>query len=578
MLRIPIGPLLAALLLAAPEAIAGQTLAPADGPSHALVDEGRPVATIVLPKTPDELERHAASEFQRYVKAITGVTLSMVNEPRAPNGYGVWLGRTTASESARFTLTQEALGRDGYAAEVGQKGLILVGRCPIGTLFGVYDVIEREFGVRWCEPHETLGEVVPIAKTLSLGSFRRSFKPSFDYRWVDSGDWALRQRMNVRVDIDGERIGVNWKWHFHTFCTLIPPDKYFDSHPEWFPLIKGKRKKSTRKHSHSTQLCTSNPEVVARLAEGMIEVLDADPTIEIITLSPNDGDGFCECADCRALDEPGRGWFARYSKRLAILNQQIAKRVGKRHPKVKIKVGAYAMYARLPKIENYKPEPNLIIHLCHLYFCHNHPIASHRCKMNDTYLPTDRFLPNQEFVNILKQWRAVTDNLFIYEYYALGGWSKAKLLWPMVHTMRHDIPWYRDMGAKGFYTQTGPWKRAPLNAYIAAKLAWNADLDVDWLIEDFCKAFFEDAAEPMRQYLLEIEQAMVRNNRCISYGLLEGRARNLGPRIFTQATLDRLRSFLNDATKRTNRDVVRHRIAEIRSGFDACELSVARMR
>ena len=55
------------------------------------------------------------------------------------------------------------------------------------------------------------------------------------------------------------------------------------------------------------------------------------------------------------------------------------------------------------------------------------------------------------------------------------------------------------MGAKGFYTQIGPWPRAPLNYYIAAKLAWNADLDVDWLITDFCDKFFENAAQPMRR-------------------------------------------------------------------------------
>jgi len=85
---------------------------------------------------------------------------------------------------------------------------------------------------------------------------------------------------------------------------------------------------------------------------------DAEPGIEIITLSPNDGDGFCECEKCCALDEPNRDWFARYSRRLAIFNNEVAKIVKLKYPKVLIKVGAYAMYARPPLDPDYRPESN----------------------------------------------------------------------------------------------------------------------------------------------------------------------------------------------------------------------------
>jgi hypothetical protein len=587
--------LIAVVIPNSPDAMAKETLAPAGGPQHSLVDGDGVAAVIVLPRRPDELETYAAEEFQKYVKAITGKTLPIIREPDQPKGYGIWIGRTEAAESADFTLTEARLGRDGYAAEAGVQGLILVGRCPFGTVLGVYDIIEREFGVRWCAPDEyrlyvgdgkfqdeksgIVGEVIPAAETLSIGTFRREFKPSFRYRWVRSSDWSLKQRMNVQVTVNGKTAGVNWKWHFHTFCILIPPDKYFDDHPQWFPLIKGKRQRSTRPNSHSTQLCTSNPEVVERLSEGLIEVLDGDPTIEIITLSPNDGGGFCECPNCKALDEPDSGFFNRYSKRLAILNQQVAQRVATRHPKVSIKVGAYVYYALPPKIEGYRPEPNLLIQLCHCYACHNHLIDSDQCTPAETYEPAASFMPNRRFAELVEQWAELTDNLFIYEYYALWAWGRNKILWPMVHTMRHDIPWYRDLGVKGFYTQCVqmPWTRCPLNHYIAAKLAWNADLDVDWLIDDFCESFFEDAASPMKHYLLGLEAAFVRNNQCISTGLRGGQPGVLGPKIFDEATRDQLRAWLDEADQRANSDVVRGRIAAIRGGFNECEQSVLKM-
>ena len=389
------------LVALAATATAKDTLAPAGGPRHNLVENGRAVATIVLPAQPDNLETYAAEELQKYVKEITGQTLPIVNEPQKPEGFGIWLGQTQAAESANFTRTEEKLGRDGYAAKADQEGLIFVGRCPIGTLFGVYDVIEREFGVRWFVPNdkqeiltperkliwvqpEPIGEVVPKADTVSVGTFRREFKPSFEYRWVREGDWSLHNRMNVRVKVNGKTVGVNWKWEFHTFGELIPPAKYFKTHPEWFALVKGKRQGITDPEGlgHDSQLCTSNPEVIEKLAQGIIETLQADPTIEVISFTPNDGGGFCECEKCRALDGPPRGDFKRsggqqtqpwsYSNRFAIMNNEVARRVAKCFPKVKIQVGAYAYYYLPPDIKNFRLEPNLLVEVCQPG---NHPIV-----------------------------------------------------------------------------------------------------------------------------------------------------------------------------------------------------------
>src|SRR3989339_1841259 len=134
---------LAAILVPLAAAAAGKdTLAPAGGRRHDLVKDGRTTAMIVLPARPDMLEGYAAGELQRYVKEITGRILPIINEPETPEGagdynepqklagYGIWLGQTKAAESARFTLTEAKLGRDGYAAKADDKGLVLVGRCP----------------------------------------------------------------------------------------------------------------------------------------------------------------------------------------------------------------------------------------------------------------------------------------------------------------------------------------------------------------------------------------------------------------------------------------------------------------
>jgi hypothetical protein len=106
--------------------------------------------------------------------------------------------------------------------------------------------------------------------------------------------------MNAYMKAGGRNVGINWKWHFHTFIKLIPPEKYYAEHPEYFALVNGKRTVTDSK-SPGNQLCTSNPNIIREVAANLIAVLDAEPEIELITLSPNDSGGFCECEKCRAL-------------------------------------------------------------------------------------------------------------------------------------------------------------------------------------------------------------------------------------------------------------------------------------
>ena len=142
--------------------------------------------------------------------------------------------------------------------------------------------------------------------------------------------------------------------------------------PSGSPWLKASGRASrTRKDGHDSQLCTSNPEVIEKLAQGMVETLWADPTIEVISLTPNDGGGFCECKKCEALDGPPRGNFKRkpgqqtqpwsYSNRFAIMDNEVARRVAKVFPKVKIKVGAYAYYLSPPDIKDFRMEPNILV-------------------------------------------------------------------------------------------------------------------------------------------------------------------------------------------------------------------------
>ncbi|NLF73391.1 MAG: DUF4838 domain-containing protein [Candidatus Anammoximicrobium sp.] len=546
---------------------------PARPPFIELTREGTARAVVVVTDDAPREMRRAAEELAAYVQRISGAKLEIAAKPG--DGAAVVL-EVDPELHPRPAGQRDWPGARGYRLRTEGQRLQVTGADPLGVLHGVYGLLERHLGVRWLWPGE-LGEIVPRQKTLRVGTLDEASIPDFAVRWVGGGDWALRHGANAMVEIGKQPVGVKWKWHFHTFCTLIPAEKYYDAHPDWWPLVKGQRKRPDQPHSHSTQLCTSNAEMVAEMTRNLIAVLDQEPDTDIIALSPNDGGGFCECDHCRALDEPGRDWFARYSKRLAVLNNTVAREVAKRHPRVLIKVGAYAMYLRRPLDPALAPTANQLVQICHIYNCHNHPVPGARCVEGQTFTASSDFLPNAVFRQIIDDWKKVTDHLFVYEYYTLGGPSKAGLPWPLVHTIRADMPYYHRVGAEGFYTQLteSMFHRYGVNYYVAAKLAWNVSLDVDALLADYAGHAFGPAAEPMLAYFGRLERAMTDADCCLSYGLES--PQRWGPRVFTGEVMAQAAALLAQATAAAPAGPHRERIAFFQKGFDEAREGLAKM-
>jgi uncharacterized protein DUF4838/glycosyl hydrolase family 67 len=522
-------------------------------PFHHLVEEGTPSCTIVLAENPSDIESHAARELVEYLERISGVRMG-ISKIAANRLYPIHLGA-----SAREFLTDaetDRLGSEGFLLRSNTDGIFICGAEDLGTLYGTYQFIEKHLGVRWFMPGK-IGEVVPSSPVVRVGMFDEVSTPSFRYRWIDSGQWALRNKMNVRVSIGDKEVGVRWKWGFHTFFSLIPADE-FDRHPEWFALIDGQRRRPKRRQQ-SLQLCTSNPSLVEEVAKEINKIFDDDPSLDILSLAPQDGGGFCQCENCRELDEerpPETRWHAQYSRRLAFFNNAVARKVAVKHPDKLVKVGAYAMYLRVPLDDDYRPEPNLAVQACHTYSCNNHRVALPTCERNREY-----------FTEELKRWAQLTDHLFVYEYYNKGAWGG--LPYHQVHVIKEDLPFFHRIGVEGFYTQRAGkrWSAVGLNHYIAAKLAWDVDLDVDLLMEDFYLQFYGESAGPMRSYWQTLERAFVESGQCISpFGLKWTTL--VAPDIFTPRILADLADAVARAEKLARSEAVRDRVHFARTMVD----------
>src|SRR6185295_3628352 len=76
----------------------------------------------------------------------------------------------------------------------------------------------------------------------------------------------------------------------------IPPDKYFEPHPDWFSEIGGQRK------ADGGQLCLTSEPMRRELVKNLTDRLRANPAATIASVSQNDWQGNCQCDRCREID------------------------------------------------------------------------------------------------------------------------------------------------------------------------------------------------------------------------------------------------------------------------------------
>jgi len=312
---------------------------------------------------------------------------------------------------------------------------------------------------------------------------------------------------------------------FHTLGALLPQAEYFETHPEYFALYEA--------HRIPDQLCLSNRTVQTIVADKLIALCREEPSLNAVTLGPQDNRRFCQCPRCRDLDEKNVPADQTYSRRLLFFYTSVARRFHAAFPHIILRFGCYDLYAAPPSdLSHLKIPPNTYPLICHYQkYCNNRPIE-------DTLSPE-----NGRFREIVDGWRRLADDLFIYEYYYKLNWLG--LPWPLVGSIERDIPWYRNHGVVGLYSQYNPNAAGSLlNYHVAAGLMANADADVDQLVQGFCREMFGPGWMEMRKYYAVLEKAMQECGVCIPG---RGFAFPHAVRVFTDDVLEKCRKLLDHA-------------------------------
>ena len=213
--------------------------------------------TICLSREASPAERHAALELQTHLEQMCSARLPVASEDDRPQGPLILLGRQSNLDKLGFEIPFEKLGREGFALKTKGEHIAIAGGRQRGTMYGAYDFLER-LGCRWYANDLT---VVPKRAALQVPALDVIERPGFEYRDIlikeaCTKDFAVRNRINGHfAELDSTTGGhVLFEPFVHSFYALVPPAKYFGSHPEYYALVNGERRQE-REHHHRAAVC-----------------------------------------------------------------------------------------------------------------------------------------------------------------------------------------------------------------------------------------------------------------------------------------------------------------------------------
>ncbi len=342
-------------------------------------------AAIILPEDAGSIRRFAALELQKHLNLITGTLTPILARPEngmypfyleAPAGTAL---KGLSREEARWLATPKGTwlyGEDfqGIPAKKADDFTpVFIKTSRTGTLFAVYDFLEKELGVKWLEPGDN-GIVHPSSAILKFASGGGSWSPGkLVQRQIRSGysNWAqyskrvaptlpepFRQTREqyekaseaVRIWLKRQRMGNSSPMSYgHAFTRWW--ELYGKEHPEYFAMqADGVRRPEYPDHPDRSKLCVSNPAVHERIIANWRA--EKDPS-QIINVCENDSGGYCRCPECLKLDAPLKGekFGDNLSDRYIWFANAVRRKAAEADPKASVIMYAYSCYRFPPRRE-----------------------------------------------------------------------------------------------------------------------------------------------------------------------------------------------------------------------------------
>jgi hypothetical protein len=428
-----------------------------------LVKNGKSSFRIILSAKPDSNETKAANALQKYLKEISGAMLPISNVAGGPGR--IYIGSASPA--------YKELAKKSFNWKIDKAGLHIVGATPYQTLETTYALLEQVLGCKFLSPSV---EYVPKKTDLVLTAADNfSYNPKVTTRTVharlfyDDYEFAAKRR----VTTEGFPTFVP-EARVHTFHRFMPEKQFYQSNPEFYALVKGKRL--------PTQVCLSN-DTVYRIIRDSVKVFFArNPSSTVISVSQDDNTQYCTCDRCAAVDNK-EGTPA--ASMMLFVN-----RIAREFPDKTISTLAYQYTRRAPK--TIKPEKNTLITLCSIE-CDRSGNISDKCK---------------DFETDLKEWGALGSTIQIWDY--TTQFTNFLAPFPNMETLQPNMNLFVNNGANWIFEQHShnPSDLYEMRCYITSRLLWDPSLSYKDLLNEFNNTYYGAAAPAVTKYVNELHAAI----------------------------------------------------------------------
>jgi hypothetical protein len=495
-----------------------------------LAENGAAKLPIVIAAGASKETKAIADEFAEYLKRITGADFEITT---GDGTSGIVLGTLADFPTPALDKALEIFnGYDGveaFAIRTRPKRLLLLGATPKAVPHAAFRLLE-EIGYRHFFSHPAW-EVVPHKSTLT-----------FD-RDITDRPAMLSREIVLAALLSGEvqhwKEYYAWKRHNgmaqsfvpnagHNYQSVIDANKEaFEQHPEYYALVKQADGSFKRE---GPQLELANPAVRKMIVDYAVSYFDKNPDQDMVSVEPADTILGSQSKEAKAAGP--------WSDLVFGVANEAARAVQKTHPGKMVGVLSYNAHWDPP---SFSLEPNVHVQLSALG------------SGTSTLSPEKRD----------ELWQQRSKNLGFYDYYSVFAWNGDMLPAPWIndiHELQRAVRRQIAMGGTALHAESSSsWGLNGRAYYLADKLLWNPDIDVDAVLQDFYSKAFGAGAAAMQRYYERFDPASKPLLSGHLLGLMfrdvDEASRSTQDRPDVQARLDQIKLYLNFVRLSRARDV-----------------------
>lgn len=502
--------------------------------------------SIVINNNPTAAEKTAAEKLVQYVQNVTGHKIGYVADGGDYSSRKIIsIGRTIAFENSGFTAVPEALNNDGFVVKSLGDDLYICGGIDRGTLYGVYDIIEYFFGVKFLTEDYTH---IPDDPDAAIYKSDRTSIPAFDYRAYlnttvfknSAKDYFTQRRFTSEYISLGEEYGGNIMWNrevgTHGWYNYADFDETMISgavKPEYMHVYANNGSEVIMYGEKPHDFCYSD----GINADGTYEeYVEADgirtktaigfviENLKRIILEDGEENNFymlgqadtpnrpCKCSKCMEASDKytNGGIMIRFANCVtdAINSWKNGAGIDR---EINVIVFAY-LWSEQPPVETIRDNDNEII---------GYELVDETCKANDNVyirlapIHMERTITFSDELqarnarygsNYFEKWSFAADNFFLWSYHADFSvsywWSSTMLAWQenLIELKEYGI---RYVFMQAHYLNPSLYSGL-IEAYVASKMLWNPNYDMNSIIKEFNYYYFGDVAGQYADEFIEL--------------------------------------------------------------------------